>query len=142
MFSCPSTNPSKKYRSVLCNHVKEPQCSPVPTCIAKCDSAASKHYWRNADIAVTTNVLPFQGTPVTLPDSNAINPKYKCTIPLGPAFSKKATTATNLPQLKTASLVAVGPLCDDDKLVIFDNKIVRDVQPNPTLRSAINSVDK
>ena len=90
-------------------------------------------------MSVTDNVQPCNGTPVTLPDNTQIIPAQQCTIPLGPAFSTTAKTATNLPHLKISSLVAVGPLCDDNKLVIFDKQQVNAVEPNPTLTKAINN---
>ena len=87
---------------------------------------------------VCTDITPFQGPSVTLPDNTSLHPSKKCTIPLGPHFSKEATTATALPHLKSASLVAVGPLCDDNKIVIFDKNAVQAVIPNEKLKTAIN----
>ena len=113
-------------------------CNIVQLCVAKCDSAASRHYWRDQDMGVTANIVPFSGHPVTLPDNTHIIPNKKCTIPIGFRFSKTAKTATNLPHLRSASLIAVGPLCDDGKLVVFDQNVVRDVEPNPQLHAALN----
>ena len=79
------------------------------------------------------------GNSVTLPDNTKITSDKQGIIPLNPAFSKTARTATNLPHLKTALLVAVGPLCDDGKLVIFNNKQVIVVEPTSQLISAIKS---
>ena len=85
-------------------------------------------------MGVTINIVLFDGPPVTLPDNNSILPVKRCNIHLGSAFSDKAITATNLPHLKSSLLMIVGPICGDNKLVIFDKKIVQVVTPNPALK--------
>ena len=137
LSKCPTKNPPQNYRS-QCNTIIASKCASVsavlpPTCKAKCDSAASYHYWRDEDMPVTKNVTASQGRPVTLPDNSTLVPAKKCTIPLGPAFSATAKEAKNLPHFKSASLVAVGPICDDNKLAIFDDKKVLAVEHNRAL---------
>ena len=92
---------------------------------AKCDSAASAHYLMNEDSLCLTNKEKFNGPSVILPDSTKISPSDQEELPLPPAFSKAAKKTTVLQQLKSTSLVSVGPLCDDNKLVIFDKQKVR-----------------
>ena len=80
--------------------------------IAKADSAATNHYWRNQDLHCLSNIENYSGPSVTLPDNNQIAPAKQGLLPLPQEFSKTACTATNLPSLKSASLLAAGPLCD------------------------------
>ena len=111
MLLSTSPSPPKKYSKVL---------NSLRTVTAMCDSAASCHYWRNEDIDVLNNVVPYNGTTVTLPDNTKIKPTKQGIVPLSSAFSTQAKTATYSPALRSASLLAVAPLCDDDKQVVFD----------------------
>ena len=68
------------------------------------------------------------GPNVTLPDATKISPTEEGELPLPSEFSTAAKKGTVLPQLKSTSLISVGPLCDDKKLVVFDEKRVRAFQ--------------
>ena len=76
-----------------------------PVCIAKGDSAASQHYWRERDVDVLPTIYEEPGPPVTLPNSNTINDNKVGHIPLGPSISKKGSKARILKALKSANLV-------------------------------------
>ena len=52
-------------------------------------------------------------------------------------FSERAKTATNLPKLKSSSLLAVGPLCDDGKIVIFDQNNVHAIDDNDKVKQLL-----
>ena len=125
---CESSSPDKKYRPVM---------NSVRTVFAKCDSAASAHYWRDIDMNVLSNIKPYLGASVTLPDNTKINPAKQGLVPINKKFSKMARTATNLPELKSASLLAVAPLCDDGKLVVFDDKEVIALEKTKELHSLL-----
>ena len=121
-------SPQKKYRNVI---------NSLRKVIVKCDSAASSHYWRDEDIDVLTQVKPYKGHRVTLPNNTQIAPAKKGLVPISNAFSDQARTATNLPALKSASLLAVAPLCDDGKLLIFDKHKVVAINDTPSLHKEI-----
>ena len=67
-----------------------------------------------------SNIENYNGPSVTLPDNKFLYPAKKGILPLPEEFSEESHTATNLPSLKSSSLIAVGPLCDDGKPVIFE----------------------
>ena len=108
-------------------HAKSSDSPPAQniTVIAKADSAATKHYWRTQDIHCLSNIENYTGPSITLPDNNQIAPAKQGLLPLPKEFSKAACTATNISSLKSASLLATGPLCDDGKVVIFYKDKVR-----------------
>ena len=121
-----SPSPNKKYRAV------------INSIVAKLDSAASTHYWKDADMHLLhDDVVPFKGSSVTLPDASTIQPAQRGKLPLSSAFSDSAKIATNLPQLKSSSLVAVGPLCDDNKLVVFGKKKVITINDSSRIQKAL-----
>ena len=44
------------------------------TIVAKADSAATNHYWRTEDLACLSNIKPYTGPSVTLPNNTQIAP--------------------------------------------------------------------
>ena len=94
---------------------------PQNIIIAKGDSAASKHYLKEKDSSVLSNIRPYSGTPVTLPDTDEIAPSNKGFLPLSNKLSQEAQTATTLPQLRSSSLISLGQICDS-ACTIFLNK--------------------
>ena len=82
----------------MCNHLQ--------SVVAKADSGASRNYWRKQDTKCLTNVQPFTGQPVTLPNKETIVPTQQGKIPLSSKISVSATKATVLPDLKSASLIS------------------------------------
>ena len=107
-----SDSPHKKYKMI----------------VAKADSAATHNYWRNEDMDCLSRIRDYNGPSVTLPNNTRISPKKQGLIPLPKEFSENARTATNLPHLKSSSLLATGPLCDDGKVVLFDREKVHVIQ--------------
>ena len=90
--------------------------------IAKGDSGASAHYWREQDKAILQNIHPDTTVKVTLPNAEPISSTLKGTIPLSSKLTSKAKQATVLPNLHSSSLISLGQLCDDNCKVILDKK--------------------
>ena len=82
--------------------------------IAKGDSAASDHYWRKKDKHCLTNIVPHITPPILLPNKDTVTGTEKGNVPMHPLISKSASTAKILPELKSASLISIGKLCDDN----------------------------
>ena len=104
----------------------------------KVDSAASTHYIRPEDAGILKNVKPHVGPPVLLPDADKILPLHQGMLPLRKSFSEKASMATVLPILKSTSLLSVGRLCDDGKMIIFDKEKVRAINHTREVEKLIN----
>ena len=62
------------------------------------------------------------GPQVTLPNNCSIQATKQGHLPLDPSLFKKVTSALILPSLKSASLLSLGQLCDDDYEVLLDKK--------------------
>ena len=62
--------------------------------IMKGDSAASKHYLREEDQRVLTNVKTYDGPPVTLPDADQLTTTKQGSLPLSSRLSTNAKRAT------------------------------------------------
>ena len=87
--------------------------------VTKIDSGASGTYIRKQDENITINQSPISNGPrVILPDNSAIQPTTKGHLNL-PGLSNKGTNAFIFPDLKSASLISVGQLCDDGCTVTF-----------------------
>ena len=83
--------------------------------VAKADSGATKHYFRPQDSNILKNLHQIEGgTPVHLPDGSAIQTTHQGNLPLSTELSLTAITVNILPHLRSASLVSLGQLCDDD----------------------------
>ena len=91
-----------------------------PWIIAKGDSVASSYYWRQQDAQCLDNVQNFAGPSVLLPNQETIQANQRGQLPLSPALSPQAQTAMILPQLKSASLISIGQLCDDECDVLLN----------------------
>ena len=87
--------------------------------VAKADSGASRNYWRLQDTKCLKNITNKTGTPVTLPNKTTIIPTQEGTIPLSNKLSLSAQKATVLPALKSASLISIGQVCDDNCTMVF-----------------------
>ena len=81
---------------------------------AKGDSAASSHYWREEDKHVLSQVEDILGPAVLLPNKQTINVTSQGMLPFSDDLTNNAKNAMILPQLKSASLISIGQLCDDD----------------------------
>ena len=91
------------------------------TIIAKGDSAASHHYWRQQDKEVLSNLKNISGPSVLLPNGDKISSTEEGLIPLSPKLSTIASTDMVLPGLQSASLISIGQLCDDNCDVFLNN---------------------
>ena len=92
--------------------------------MAKGDSAASSHYWRQEDEMCLNDVKHFAGPSVLLPNKEKIAATQRGQLSLSTDLSSQAQTAMILPQLKSASLISIGQLCDDDCAVILDKQLL------------------
>ena len=79
----------------------------------KGDSAATSHYIRPEDKDCLSKIINYSGPSVTLPDADKIAPSHQGTLNIHSNLSHAATVGTVLPQLKSASLLSLGQLCDD-----------------------------
>ena len=89
---------------------------------AECDSAVSSYYWYTIDMHCLDKVVPYVVPEVTLPDNSTILPAQQDILSISSKLSVAARTATNLSNSKSSSLLVVGLICDDNKVVIFDKK--------------------
>ena len=90
--------------------------------MAKDDSAATSHYWREEDKDFLTNVQDYKGPSVILPGADSLEPSNQGILPLSNKLSKQAKTPTTLPKLKSSSLISLGQLCDDDCVILLNKK--------------------
>lgn len=101
------------------------------------DSAASDNYLRPQDAPILTDIKPHSGPPVILPDDDRIAPSHQGKLPLHEECNDTARTGTVLPNLKSASLLSVGKLCDDKKMVIFEKDKVTAIPHNEAVASLV-----
>ena len=88
--------------------------------IAKGDSAASDHYFRTCDTSCLSNIKDTTSKPIILPDKSTISASQIGLLP-NSNLSEIGRRVKILPQLRSASLISVGKLCDDGCTVHFDN---------------------
>ena len=89
---------------------------------AKGDSAASHHYWCGEDKKFLNDIIQVDGPSVVIPNNDILTSKSQGQLPLSDLLSRKEKTAMILPHLKSASLVSIGQLCDDDWNVFLNKK--------------------
>ena len=85
------------------------------------DSAASQHYWREEVINCLKNIIIKSGPSVLLPNAEAISSTSQGQLSLSIKLSHSAKTAMILPQLKSALLISISQLCDNN-CDVFLNK--------------------
>ena len=90
--------------------------------IVKGDSAASHHYWQEEDKTVLLDKKASPGPSVLLLNSESMLSTSTGIIPLSKKLSTTASTAMILPGLKSASLISIGQLCDDNYDVFLNKK--------------------
>ena len=90
--------------------------------IMKGDSGATSHYVRDQDKACLTNLTPYSGPSVLLPDADSIPPSQQGTLTLHHDLSRQAQVGTVLPQLRSSSLLSLGQLCDDGCDVVLNKR--------------------
>ena len=91
--------------------------------LAKGDSAASHHYWREQDKRVRKEIKEFTGPSVLIPNGDFFSTK-KVILPLSAKLSTAASTAMILPGLTSTSFVSIGKLCDDGCDIFLNKKIL------------------
>ena len=79
---------------------------------AKADSGASRHYMKESDQHVLTNISSSPGPTVYLPDNNTMTSMKAGDLPFPSILSSSAKKAHVFRDLQSASLVSLGQLCD------------------------------
>ena len=92
--------------------------------MAKGDSAASDHYWREPDAHVLMNIQQSLGSQVLIPNGASITSTKKEILPLSKYLTEEGYKAKILSGLESASLLSLGKLCDDGCNVYLDKKIM------------------
>ena len=111
--------------------------------MAKGDSAASSHYWRKEDAICLHDVKKFAGPSVMLPNKVMITASQRGQLSLSDELSSPAQTAMILPQLKSASLISIGQLCDDECDVILNKRVLVAIKNKKVILTGIrNKYDK
>ena len=90
--------------------------------VAKGDSTATSHYWKDEDKHIFSDIQKCTGPPVTLPNAEHIYTTQQGNLPLSRKLSKKVKIATILPELKSSSLLSLCQLCDDDCDILLNKK--------------------
>ena len=91
--------------------------------IAKGDSGATIHYWREENMTCLKDIIRAVGPNVTLPNNSVLQSDQQDQLPISSNLSKTAQQSTVLPHLKSSSLVSLGQLCDDKYKVLLDKKM-------------------
>ena len=89
--------------------------------VAKADSGASQHYFREKDSVCLNNIIAESGPTITLPDGGSLESKEVGNLPIE-GLSKKTKKIRILPDLKSASLISLGQHCDDNCTVVLTQK--------------------
>ena len=90
--------------------------------IAKGDSGASAHYIQPEDADILQDHKTLMGPRVQQPDNTNLQATGSGTLPLSADLSRKAQKAYILWNLKSASLIALGQLCDDDCKIVLSKE--------------------
>ena len=110
--------------------------------MAKGDSTANHHYWRQQDENVLSDIENSLGPSVMIPNGATIASTKKSILPLSDKLTKEGSTAKILPGLSSASLISLSQLCDDDCKVFLDKKTLIAVKDDEIiLEGKINAED-
>ena len=90
--------------------------------VVKANSVVTNHYWRPQDASCLTNLQKSTCPAVTLPDGSSLHPTQQGILPLTSILSSEARRATILHDLKSASPISLGQLCNDDCKVLLNKK--------------------
>ena len=91
--------------------------------VAKADSGASQHYFREKDSICLSDITTESGPPITLPNGESIESRKVGTLPIE-GLSKKTTKMRILPGLTSASLISLGQLADGGcKIGIYEERL-------------------
>ena len=99
----------------------QPLISPIPssTIIAKGDSGATNHYWKQVDCQVLINIQHIPGPSVHQPNNTALASTGTGQLPLSTSLSPTGKQAMIIPALKSASLISLGQLCDNNCQIVL-----------------------
>ena len=101
--------------------------------VLKADSGATGHYLRSSEKTMLLNLkLHSTGPTVRLPNHEVMTPNQIGTLPI-PTLSPLACKAHVYPSLKSASLLSIGQLCDDDCSALFTKKELKIYNKSNTL---------
>ena len=86
----------------------------------KADTGATSSYIRLQDTSCTTNIQTLHNGPKILqPDRTTLTVTQKCQLPLPKTVSTEAKSGFIVPNLKNASLLSIGKLCDNNCVAMF-----------------------
>ena len=91
----------------------------------KADTGASKNFVRDADASLLHNVHTILNGPIAkLPNNTVIQATRKGYLPFSSKLHSSAKEALIYPDLKNASLLSIGQLCDNNCIAIFDKHLL------------------
>ena len=88
--------------------------------ITKCDSGATSHFVRQANVSYLKDITSSDGSDINLPDNLALKATQQGTIPLSSSLSTCAKTASIVPGLVNTSFLSTPQLLDDGCQVLFE----------------------
>ena len=112
---------------------------PQPVVIAKADSGASGHYFRENDMKALVNIKqPTPQTIVQLPDDSTMSSSHDAELPIF-VLSKHAKKVRIFPNLASSSLLSIGQLCDDNCIAIFHKDILQVIKDNKVILEGLRN---
>ena len=123
------------------NNVNSPLIESVahskPLVIAKADSGASGHYFREQDKSALEKIQqPSPATIVQLPDNTTMSSSHDAELPIF-VLSKHAKKVRIFPNLASSSLLSIGQLCNDNCIAIFHKDILQIIKDNKVIMEGI-----
>ena len=92
---------------------------------AKRDSAATAHYFKCEDKIALQNIKNTIGPTVTLPNNTTITSTISGTAPLSTSLNDKGKQVHVFKNLKNASLISLGQLCDNDcEITLYKKRFI------------------
>ena len=109
----------------------------------KADTGASKNFIRDLDVSFLKQIQNIINGPIArLPNNSTIQAHKKGELPFSNHLSNKAKEALVFKDLKNASLLSIGQLCDDGCLALFHKKYLAVIKDNKVvLHGRRNYVD-
>ena len=108
-------------------------------CVAKGDTGATSHYWKQTDRHILKNIKKVNGPSVQLPNNTVISATEQGDLPLPREFSDNARKATILPDLKSANLISLGQLCDDNCTILLNKQQMIAVKNNKIILEGVRN---
>ena len=98
--------------------------------LAKGDSGASSHFIKEEDQACLQDVKAIDGPTIQLPDASTLKATKSGQLPFSNLLSSEGKKAAIVPGLKSASLISIPQLCDDDCDVLLNKRKLYAVKDN------------